>query len=263
MNYRIALLTFLSLAFLATLPSVGQENASSQLYSIHQDLVIPSKVVQYEKAAKNLSDLFRKHNIQGMSYSAANMDNFTFIYVTPVESISDYEGLNKVWAELRDKAGTKVFDEAMAMFDGTYHSHKDFFAVGREDLSYIPSTNAAETVEMNARMWEFYNVYPGMEDKMENLIKKWKALHAKHDIKHGYSVAFGTLGTDMPGFAVIQSAEKISDFYNRGEQVMESMGDEGRKLWEETLTILRSTETHVGYVRPDLSYTPSATSGGN
>jgi hypothetical protein len=114
------------------------EMPKSQLVSVHEDAVIPSMIEQYEKASKNLAGLFAKHNITSISYTAANTQDFTYIYFAPVSNLAEVEKFDAAFQELQNKMGNDAFQADMKLFDGCYHSHRNYMVRLHPDLSYKP-----------------------------------------------------------------------------------------------------------------------------
>lgn len=251
----ISLITAMMVSLLPLLAVHAQDQtAATQLFTIHEDVVIPSRVVEYEKAAKNLADLMKQHTIAGMQYSAASGDDFTYIYISPVTNYAGLDAINAGFAELQDKIGKEAFDRNMNMFSGNYHSHRDYMVRLHPELSYKPEYGNQMNVGMDFRHWDFYHVYPGKEAQVAEIAKEWIELNKSMDIQQGYRLYMGDMGTDMPLVIVAHSAKNASDFYSNYEKNMKKMGDAGKKLMEKTMAITWKIERREGSMRPDLSY---------
>lgn len=251
----ISLITVMMVSLLPLLAVQAQnQSAATQLFTIHEDVVIPSRVVEYEKAAKNLASLMEQHNMATMQYSAANSDDFTYIYISPVTNYAGLDNLGAGFAELEEKMGTKAFEEAMGKFSGNYHSHRDYLIRMHSELSYKPEYGNNMNDGMNFRHWDFYHVYPGKQDQIAEIAKEWVELNKSMDIQQGYRLYTGDMGTDMPLVIVSYSAKSASDFYSNYEKNMAKLGDAGKKLMEKTMAITWKMERREGSMRPDLSY---------
>ncbi len=247
----------MALCCFAASPVLAQGDApKGQLFSIHEDLVIPSMLEKYEKAASNLAATIGKSGVTTVSYTAASMDNFTYIYFTPVENLAAVDKMGEGWSEVEKKVGKQAFDAAMNQFDGCYASHKNYLVRMRPELSYNPSHGSAPADGMLYRTWEFYYIHPGMEEEAENIAKEWVALNKKLGLPDGYRLYSGSFGSDTPLFVVSQSAKDAVDFATRQEAWMKKAGDEGKALWAKTWKVIRKFDTHNGRIRPDLSVQP-------
>ena len=244
----------LLVAFTAT-PALSQQEQMGQLFAIHEDVVIPAKMHKYEKAAKGLSAALTKHNIKSMYYNVANTNDFIYLYVTPVSRLSDVEVMDTAFGELREKMGDEAFTKTMGRFSGCYDSHRNYLVRLRTDLSYNPEVGNNPEDGMNYRRWEFFHPLTGKEAEMRTVLEKWKELYNKHNIERGYRIYQGEMGTDMPLIVVVQSAKDANDITKYQQQVIETLGQEGEELWNETIAITRKVDIKTGRMRPDLSYT--------
>jgi hypothetical protein len=245
---------------IAAAPASAQDDApKGQLLSIHEDVIIPSTMEKYEKAAKNLAELITKSGVGSVSYTAARMDNFTYIYFAPVENMAALDKLGESWGEVEKKVGKQNFDAAMKQFDGCYPSHKNYLIRLRPELSYNPEYGRGIVEGLLFRHWDFYYIHPGMESEADNIAKEWVALNKKMGGQEGYRLYSSSYGSDGPLFIVVQSAKDALDFYTRQEAWLKKAGDEGKALWAKTWKVVRKFDTMTGMIRPDLSVQPKET----
>lgn len=243
---------------LLTLTAYAQEQMpEGQLIAIHEDIVMPSKVGEYEDAAKNLAELFDQNQMTNMSFTAANSEDFTYIYIMPVDGYAGLEKMDAGFDELKNKIGETAYMAAMNKFNDCYDSHRDFLIKLRSDLSYNPDYGSEVSEGLNFRRWDFYYVKPGMEQRAEEIANKWKALYSKHQITEGYRLYMGDLGTDGPLIIVSQPGLNAPDFYSKVERNNKTFGEEGEQLWNETMSIVWKFERKNAAIRPDLSYLPA------
>lgn len=256
MKNKLASLIIATLvSLLPVLTAIAQEQtAAKQLFTIHEDVVIPARVVEYEKAAKNLAGMMEQHNMSSMQYTAASSDNFIYIYISPVTNYAGLDNISAGFAELQDKMGKEAFDNTMNQFNGNYHSHRDYMIRLHPELSYKPEYGNNLADGMNFRHWDFYHVYPGKEAEIAEIAQEWIALNNSMDIKQGYRLYMGDMGTDMPLVIVAHSAKSASDFYSNREKNMMKLGEAGKKLMDKTMSIAWKFESREGTMRPDLSY---------
>lgn len=250
------------LCFIPASPVIAQEEMpQGQLMTIHEDVVIPSKVDKYEKAAKNLASVLAKHNITSLSYTAANSEDFVYIYITPVENLAGVEKLGAGFEELQKKMGKEAFQSTMSQFDNCYDTHRNYMVRMRPDLSYNPEYGSQISDGMNFRHWDFYYIHPGMEEEATEIAKDWKALYETNKITEGYRLYFGGLGTEIPVIVVAQSAKNAVEFYTRSEAEMKAFGEAGQTLLKKTWSVVRKFEQKDGSIRPELSYLPTLKAG--
>ncbi len=251
----LALLIIASLC-LATGPAPAQDAPKSQLLSVHEDNVIPSKVEEYEKAALGLVDAIKSHNISSLSYTAASIDDYTYIYFTPVENLGAVEKMNASFGELQEKMGKDSFGALMKKFDVCYPTHRNYLVRLRPDLCYKPEYGAQISDGLNFRHWDYYHIHPDMEDQAEAIAKEWVALNEKIKSPEGYRLYVNSYGLEGPVFIVVQSAKSAADFYTRSEAWMKKAEEAGQSLMKRTMKVVRKFESKDGMIRPELSASP-------
>lgn len=247
---------FISLFLCLTAGSLMAQDAAPQFLSVHEDLVIPSKAEEYEQAALGLVNAIKKHNVSSISYTAASMDDFTYIYFSPVENLAGVDKINASFGELQEKMGKDAFSSTMKAFDACYPSHRNYLVRLRPDLSYKPEQGAQISEGLNFRHWDFYHIQPGMEDEAEAIAKAWVALNDKIKSTDGYRLYSNSYGLEGPVFIVVQSAKSAADFYKNSEAWMKKTGEEGRALMNRTWKVIRKFESKDGMIRPELSVSP-------
>lgn len=244
--------------FILIAPTLLAQNDApkGQLFTVHEDIVIPSMMGKYEKAAKNLAEMVTKQNVTSLSYTAANMQNFVYFYFAPVENMDGVDKMGAGWSDLEKKAGKQNLDAAMKQFDGCYLSHKNYMVRMRPEFSYKPEYGANNADGMLFRHWDFYYIHPGMENEADDIAKEWVALNKKIDLPEGYRLYSGAYGSDTPVFIVTQSAKNAAEFYAKQDAWLKKAGDEGKALWMKTWNVVRKYESVDGRIRPDLSVLP-------
>ena len=252
-KHSISLIGALILLF-CTGFALGQEAAKKQLFVIHEDIVKPSKVAQYEKAAKKLVSKLNEFGISGVNYAAAATNDFHYLYVTPVENMAELD--KNTFAELESKVGKEGMKEIWKGFDGCYDVHKNYMITLSHELSYNPENNQMTDEDQPYRRWQYFHIKPEKEEAAMEIAKKWKALYEKKNIQVGYRVYIGGLGAEMPLLGTVQWAKDAADFNAKNAEAIEILGEEGTQLWEKTLAITRKYETKEGKMRYDLAYTP-------
>lgn len=250
----ISFLITVFICFGTIMGASAQMNTSTQLFAIHEDVVIPSRVAEYEEAARNLARLFEQHNIPSMQYRAAGSDDFVYVYISPVENYAALDKMNAGFVELQKKMGQSAFANAMDKFNGNYHSHRDYMLRMHPELSYKPEYGNDPTMDMNFRHWDFYHVYPGKETEIEAVAKEWISLNQSKNIEQGYRLYMGDMGTDMPMVLVSFAARNATEYYANSEKNMKALGEEGEKLIQKTMSLVWKYESKDGAMRPDLSY---------
>jgi hypothetical protein len=253
-----------SLLFLAVLfvlafltQSFAQKDLpKSQLYLMHEDIVLPYMVNEYEKALKDFAKLFSDAKIDSRSYRIIQKDYFNYTAVIPV---TDFDGLAKYFGmtpEIIEKIGKDKFDAQMRKFDGCYDTHRNYLLNLRNDLSYKPEYGLNMDEGLNYRHLDYFYPVPGKENELMELIKEYKKLYETKKIEEGYRVYMGSVGTEMGMVMFVQPAKSRVDFAMLSDKQDEILGKEAQALWDKLLKITQKFEHHDGVMRPDLSSQP-------
>ena len=74
-------LTSLFLLLLTVALGLAQDENNSQAFWVHEDVVKPSKVTDYESICKELTDNLKKHNIQELNVIVTNTVDDRYLWV--------------------------------------------------------------------------------------------------------------------------------------------------------------------------------------
>ena len=229
-----------------------QAQDNTQLFLIHEDIVIPANSAQYEEASKSLKKALVDNNVTSFGFYSFWQDDNTVIYV---QLINNYADLDKnFWKELSDKMGKEETDALFSKFDGTYHSHRDFVAVNHLDLSYKPEQ--LQEGDYNYREWT-YLYYDSKDEKaMFELMKEWKSLYESKNMENGYTVFTAGVGHYGPVVVIQGWARNELEFAENNVKNMETLGDERQALMKKTNPLIQKIETKRGWFQEDMSFLP-------
>jgi len=88
-------LTFLALLFFMSFGnSQAQGPSGNQAYSIHEDVVLPSKVGEYEKTLKEFMDNIKKYNIPDAKWITTQTNDFRYLFVQPIPNMAELDNNN-------------------------------------------------------------------------------------------------------------------------------------------------------------------------
>ncbi len=255
MKKKFIVLLFSVLVFmLLSINSFAQkELPKSQMFLMHEDIVLPFMYDKYENAAKGFMNMMKDSKIDDRSYNVIQSDYFNFTYIIPVK---DYDGLAKYFGmspQMIDKIGKEKFESQMSKFDGCYNTHRNYLLNLRNDLSYKPEYALNPDDGINYRHIDYFYPVPGKEDEAMEVVKEWKALCESKKIDEGYRVYVGGLGTEMNVILIVQPAKSRVDFATLSDRQDEILGKDGEALWNKMLAVTQKFEHHDGRMRPDLS----------
>lgn len=239
--------------FLIFTGAKSQEN-QNQAYWIHEDRVKPGYIEEYENHSKNLVKMAKDNDFQEMGWSVAQMDDGTFLSVTPVDDFAHLQGLS--FASLQEKVGEDNFSDFMNGFNKYYDEHGDYIVVLDRSLSYLPAEQQDLTGK-DFRKWHFMQVPADKVSEMRQKLIELKDVHAKNNSKMHYSLyrtGFGQMGNH---FVAVIPATNAEEYARLSAENGEILGDEGKKKFQEMLDLVSDYRNISGRMRPDLAYMPT------
>ena len=235
--------------------SQAQEN-NSQKFIVHEDLVYPSKIANYEAAAKLLAETMKEHNA-GMAYMTIAFDDDRYMYLSPIDNLAELD--SNPFEAVIEAMGEEAFDKMMSSYDNTFETHKDYVISLENDLSYNSKDIVLEGVNYRHITYNF--VMPDKWDEAKAIAKEWTELHASKSAPHGYRIYTGGLGTE-PSIMVVRWARSEAELQDQMEANRQALGDIS-DLYNRTMAIIRKRETYGAWMKPDLSYQPESEVAGN
>lgn len=241
------------LFFMCLTPIQAQDADEGQKFIVHEDIVKPSMVAQYEAASKAFKEALDEHGSAEAKFLTVSLDDMRYLFISPIENMAALDN-NPLFKALNEALGEEGVETLMSGFDGTYETHKNYVLNLSNELSY----NSGEIVEEGVyfRHFDYYFVNPDKEKEAKAISKEWKELYASKNISQGYRIYTGGLGTE-PLIMVVQWATSAEEFYAQQAKISEALGDV-KDLESRTMAITRKFESHDGQIRPDLSYMPEA-----
>lgn len=250
---KSGLLFMLMTLFLVCGMHAQDEEKKYQMYSVHEDRVMPSKVMEYEKTAKMLADKMREHKIAEGSYLATSTDNFRYLYVTPIENMADLDK-NAGMSELYEKMGEEDFGKMMDQFDGTYKKHGDYVIWMDKELCYMPNGITQTPAGENFRKFWYLYFKPGDGPALREALMEVKNTFAKKGSKSYYRVYRSGFGNMDSYFMVAAAAKDPTEMEKGGAANDELLGEDAQVIFGKVLSNVTKMEEYTGYIRPELGY---------
>jgi hypothetical protein len=249
---------YISAIFLFLLPLLcyAQEAPpNTQAYWIHEDRVKPGMSEEYEQIGKDLVAACKEHNIQDIGWLTLALDDFSYLYVSPIEKFGDLD--KNGFATLSEKMGADKLTALFSRFDTTYFEHGDYVVYLDKDLSYMPG-GVSQTVEgQNYRTMYYYYVTPDQDKGFMKTQQKIKASFEKHNSKLNYRVyksGFGVMGTY---YMIAIAAQNEMEGARTGDENWKLMKDDFDPLLKELNKHTWKVDEKRGWIREDLGYNPS------
>lgn len=234
------------------------QEAKVQKFVVHEDVVKPHKMMEYEAASKEFVATLKKHAGPEAKFMAMSSDDMRYIFISPIENMAALD--KNPFAKLEESMGKEATKALFDSWSGMYETHYDYVLNLNPALSY----NSGEIMEqgVNFRKIDYYYIFPDKMDEAHAIAKEWKELHANNNISSGYRVYTGGMGTE-PMLMVVSWAKDAVEMEQNGMKVRETLGDAGKELYMRTMALTKRLESITGWMRPDLSYMPDATMADN
>ena len=233
----------------------AQEGEQAKHFWVHEDVVKPSMLQEYEKSAKQLAEKCKEYEIEGVSWITSSTDDFRYLYVTPINSMADIN--SKGFDKLRDKMGAEAFGNMFSAMDKCYSRHGSYVISLDENLTYMPEGFTQTPEGQNYR--KFYYLYTTPENfaTLGEKMAKVKELYANKGSKSHYRVYRSGFGTMSDYYLVAVAAEDAIAFEKRSSENDALLGEDAGPVFAEVMEYVTKMDVVSGTMRPDLAYTPS------
>lgn len=242
-------------AFLA-LPIVNtaQETDKLQAYWVHEDVVKPSMIGEYEVACKDLTSNLKKHNIQGLNVIVTNTTDHRYLWVSPIASMADIE--RPVFKELSEKMGADAMRSLFDKMNKSYDTEHDYVIQLDEELSYMP-TGITQTPEgQEYRKFHYFHYTPANENMVREKAAAIKKLFEGKGSKVHYRTYKSGFGTRGAFYMVAIAATDAVDYASKIADNNKLLGEEWGKIFGDFQSSLLKYEVVEGQMRPDMAYSP-------
>lgn len=239
-----------SILLLLIICAFSVQLSAQKMYLVHEDKVKPSKMMDYEKAAKAFQAASLKHQPDG-SWLAVSMDDFRYLYVTPIENFAE---LDKNPMEDMAKAMGDDFGNIINDMGKCYDSHGDYIITMDESLTYMPEGISQTQEGMNYRNFYFIHFTPENEKSLREGMKAVKDMFASKESKNYYRVYRSGFGVMNSYYMVAMSSKDEVDSATKNKANEELLGSERYETFQKVLGSANEMYEITGNTRPDLSY---------
>jgi hypothetical protein len=208
------------------LPAVAaaQEEDGPQMFFVHQEVVKPSMVAEYEAAADDWVEMMRGSEAANgkIAYYAYSGPQIGYVYVLPIDDFADFAEIGEAFDAVAEEIGE-------------------------------PWKEAGERSNTAAH-WDFWYALPDKTEDLEAVAKEFVELYVSKGLDTGWNVYQAITGGDLPLYVVSVLAKDEADFHANEARLNEIVGAEAEKLGMKALKAARRVEPFIGWFRPDLSY---------
>ncbi len=230
-----------------TITAYGQK-----YYQVHQDNVKPSKMMEYEKIAKEFHEACVEHNVQ-TSWITTSLDDFRYLYVSPVENFADLD--KRPFADMAKAMGDK-FGDMFNRFDQCYDTHGSYIIALSEDLSYMPEGMSQTQEGQDYRDFYFIYYLPKDHKQMKEGMKAVKDMFASKGSKNYYRVYHTAFGNMENYYLVAMSSKDAIDSATKTEENKKVLGPDRMETFMKVMSYATKMEEVTGEIRRDLCYSP-------
>ncbi len=250
---NIKSLLFTGLAFLLTHGLIhSQDDNAPQAYWVHEDVVKPAKVQDYEKICKELLSNMKQHKISTFSSIVTNTDDNRFLWVSPLENMADLD--KPVFADLSEKMGKEAMSNLFNRMDECYDTEQDYVLYLSKKLTYMPEGISQTTEGEDYRKFHYFHITPGNRKIVSQKMEAIKAMFSSKGSKLSYRVYKSGFGVRGEYYMVAVSAKDAADYAAKIKSNNELLGEEWIKLYGELQSSLLKYENITGRMRPDMAY---------
>ena len=249
--------TFLPLcSILVSLAAFGQQMPKPQLFIVHEEIVKPSALMQYEAVTKDFIAALaeKKFSSPMLNWRAYMTPDMHFVYVGPIDNFASLDTMQAEWGRAREAVGAARWDDMDRRGSDTMSSYNDLIAMYRPDLSYMPANPRLSMSDRTHVRWDFYYLLPGRQKDAEAIARDYVALFKQKNITESFNIYMAVYGNDLPLLVATIPGKSEADLVTADDRVNTTLGADVRPLQQRAMAITRKFERREGTLRPDLSY---------
>ena len=250
LNYLLTMMLMIPFGFIE-----AQDADTSQAFWVHEDVVKPAMVAEYESVCKELTDNMKKHNLQGLSVIVTNTADNRYLWVSPVNSIADVE--RPVFKTLAEKMGADNMGALFDRMDKCYDVEQNYLITLDKELSYMPDGITQTPEGLNYRKFHYFHYTPGNRALVLEKVKAIKELFETKGSKLYYRVYRSGFGTRGEFYMVAVAAKDAADYAKEVEENNAMLGEEWVNTYSDFMKSLEAYEVFEGRMRPDMAYSSS------
>lgn len=233
----------------------GQEK-TTQAFWVHEDVVKPSMVAEYEAICKELTDNMKKHNIQEVNALVTNSIDNRYMWVSPISGMADID--KPIFKTLSEKMGADNMKKLFDKMNKSYHVEHDYILHLDKELSYMPGGITQTPEGQPYRKFHYFHYSPENADAVREKAQAIKKLFESKGSKVDYRTYRSGFGNRGAYYMVAIAAKDAGDYATKIAQNNALLGQEWQKIYGEFMDTLLDYEVVEGRMRPDMGYSPSS-----
>ncbi len=232
--------------------SQGQGDSSTQMYWIHEDVVKPGMVPQYEEICNEFTSNLKTHNIQDMSFLVTNTLDNRYLWISPISNMADID--KPMFATLSEKMGADNLKALFAKMDKCYDIEHNYVIQLDKELSYMPGGITQTPEGQNYRKFHYFRYAPSNKEAVREKGMAIKKMFEEKGSKLEYRVYQSGFGNRGEFYMVAIAAKDAADYEAKLNANNELLGEEWQKLFNDYMGTMIDYEIMEGWMRPDMAY---------
>ncbi|NOY47241.1 MAG: hypothetical protein GXO84_03355 [Chlorobi bacterium] len=228
---------------------------AQDMYYVHEDVVKPSKVMEYEGVLQELLTLVNKHKLEDTRWITLVSNNSHYSYISPLANMAELDKPSFV-AQLAEKAGKEVVSDIFNRMNTCYDTELDYILTLDKDLTYMPNGITQTPEGENYRNNHLFYISPSNRSVVKEKMKAVKTLFESKGSKMYYRVYKSGFGTAGEYYMVAVAAKDAEDMEKKSKANEALMGKELQETLNQLYFNSLRYEKLEGDIRPDLSYSP-------
>lgn len=248
-------LNLLAFCMLLPLSLLNAQMEKPQPYRIHEDVVKPSMVAEYEAIGKELIAKLKEYNIQDIQWITTSLSDNRYLYVSKIENMASLD--KSGFEALAEKMGADKLYALFDKMDKCYDVEHDYIIYLDQELSYMPEGITQTPEGMDYRKFYYLFITPSNRATVKAKMKAVKDLFVSKGSKEYFRIYHSGFGTRGEFYMAAVAAKDAEDYAKQSKVNDLLLGDEGRKVFGELFSSTLKNEEYSGNMRPDLFYMPS------
>ena len=237
------------------LTGLHAQEKTTQAFWIHEDVVKPGMVAEYEAVCKELTANMKKYGLKDMnSIVAQTLDNH-YLWVGPIENMAQID--RPIFKNLAEKMGADKMGALFDRMDKCYDIEQNYVLNLDPELSYTPSGLTQTPEGQPYRKFHYFHYTPGNRAKVMAKAKEIKEMFESNNSKMEYRLYKSGFGVRGEYLMVAVAAKDAGDYAAKVAKNNEAMGESWVKLYNTFMATLEDYQIVEGIMRPDMAYVPS------
>tara|TARA_R110000868_G_scaffold5821_4_gene34107 strand:- start:4659 stop:5414 length:756 start_codon:yes stop_codon:yes gene_type:complete len=226
---------------------------AQQKFRVHEDIIKPSHVMEYEGILAEMMALVNKHKVKDASWITLTSINSHYMYIAPISNYADLDKPSFI-TQLVEKEGAEKIKDLFDRMDKCYDTELDYTITLDSELSYMPNGITQTPEGENYRQNHVLYVTPSKRAVVKEKLQALKALYTSKKSKLYYRVYKSGFGTDGEYYMVAVAAKDAEDYAKKSNENETLIGEELQSAINEMYFNSLRYEKIEGMIRPDLGY---------